>query len=380
MALSQIEFYKQHKISPVRQDIGDLDKHFERRAALYRHLGILPAFIRGKKVLEVGPGSGFNSLYTSSLQPSAYVLVEGNPTGVEDLHTLFSEYPALSKNIRIAPVLLDDYDEDDQFDFVFCEGVLSSEPTPTSTLKGLTKFVAPQGTLVITSEDSVSLFPLTLRRLFAQVILDPTETLDGQVAKLLPVFGPHLSRLLGMSRRHDDWIVDNLINPAILGELLSLPEAISVIEDEFDIYATSPHFLSDWRWYKVITAKGQSLNRLAINQYWQNIHNFLDHRAVFPPRAEDQNRQLHDLCSSVRGKISLFENSRDVRALPDIVNMLGQVVGLVQEFSVKLADALKEAQSLLADYPVDQRALADSSKFGGLFARAQQYLSFSRRN
>jgi len=51
MTESLLEFYRRHRISPVRQDIRDLGAHFGRRAALYRHLGILPAFFRGRSVV-----------------------------------------------------------------------------------------------------------------------------------------------------------------------------------------------------------------------------------------------------------------------------------------------------------------------------------------
>ena len=37
-----VDFYRQEEISPVAQDISDLDRHFQRRQALYRHLGISP--------------------------------------------------------------------------------------------------------------------------------------------------------------------------------------------------------------------------------------------------------------------------------------------------------------------------------------------------
>ena len=88
---SLVEFYTRHKISPVRQDITDLRVHFERRASLYRHLGILPMAIAGRTVLEIGPGSGHNSLYTASLRPSRYVLVEANRTGGDDIERFFDD-------------------------------------------------------------------------------------------------------------------------------------------------------------------------------------------------------------------------------------------------------------------------------------------------
>ena len=104
---SLVDFYRRYGISPVHQDISDLPRHFARRAALYRHLGILPAFVRGRSVIEVGPGSGFNSLYTASLGPSRYVLVEGNPRGVRDMTTLFGQFGSLCETIEIVPSLIE---------------------------------------------------------------------------------------------------------------------------------------------------------------------------------------------------------------------------------------------------------------------------------
>lgn len=49
MTASHLEFYTKFNISPVRQDISDLSRHFQRREALYRQLGILPRAIRGDR-------------------------------------------------------------------------------------------------------------------------------------------------------------------------------------------------------------------------------------------------------------------------------------------------------------------------------------------
>src|SRR5436190_14016228 len=121
--VSLVDFYKRHGISPVRQDISDLEAHFTRRAGLYRHLGLLPLFVRGKRVLEVGPGGGFNSLYTATLGPSEYVLLEGNPAGVADIERVFGDYPELRNGLEIVNALINDYRPPRLFDIVLCEGV-----------------------------------------------------------------------------------------------------------------------------------------------------------------------------------------------------------------------------------------------------------------
>lgn len=57
-----LEYYAEHEISPVRQDLSDINRHFAKREKLYRQLGLPCVIFEGKKILEVGPGSGYNTL------------------------------------------------------------------------------------------------------------------------------------------------------------------------------------------------------------------------------------------------------------------------------------------------------------------------------
>ena len=59
-----IEYYGEHNISPVHQDISDFEIHYGRRRKLYRQCGIPLQTFKNAKVLEVGPGSGYNTLAT----------------------------------------------------------------------------------------------------------------------------------------------------------------------------------------------------------------------------------------------------------------------------------------------------------------------------
>ncbi|SVE28106.1 uncharacterized protein METZ01_LOCUS480960, partial [marine metagenome] len=74
-----LDYYLEKNISPVEQDISDFGRHLDRREALYRSLGIYSNAIKGKRVLEVGPGSGQNSLHLAHSMPEELVLVEPNP-------------------------------------------------------------------------------------------------------------------------------------------------------------------------------------------------------------------------------------------------------------------------------------------------------------
>lgn len=376
---SLVEFYRQHGISPVRQDISNLEAHFTRRAGLYRHLGLLPGFLRGRTAIEIGPGSGFNSLFTATLEPSRYVLLEGNPRGVADIEKLFGQFDGLRSRIEIVSKLVQDYQTDERFDFVICEGMLAlaGVPDPVKLLRSVARLVAPGGVLVITAIDELSDFAETLRRLFAQLLIEPGEPLAQQAAKLTPVFSPHLSTLSGMSRRHDDWVIDNLLNPASIGPYLSIPDAITGIENDFELFGSSPRFMTDWRWYKTIVPGQTRYNEIALEQYWENAHSLLDYRAVFAPRSGEENRRLYALCGSTRDLIRHFESTRDRGIVTAIRSRLSEVSHAVSAFSPELSTAVNDVNLLLADVPPDGAAVARSAHFGPWFGRGQQYLSFS---
>jgi SAM-dependent methyltransferase len=378
---SLLEFYRRHRISPVRQDIHDLKAHFNRRAALYRHLGILPRFVSGRTALEIGPGSGFNSLYTASLEPSQYVLVEANPRGVDDIRDLFGRYPMLRDRIDVVSASAEEYTSRSTFDFVFCEGVLALAglPDPTRLLWNVASHTAHGGVLVITCIDAVSDFPEVLRRLAAQLLIKPDQPLSEQVEKLLPVFSPHLSTLAGMTRRHDDWIVDNLLSPASIGPLLAIPDAIVALRSEFDVFGASPQFLTDWRWYKSITEERGAFNELALSHYWANVHNLFDYRSVWPPRDIDDNQRLYATCAAVRQAVAEFERRRDPAIVTSVIDGLDTIMTSVRSFGGPTADAIVEFAETLSSGQATIGRLATARSFGGWFGRGQQYLSFSKR-
>jgi SAM-dependent methyltransferase len=379
MTASHLKFYTENKISPVRQDISDLAGHFQRREALYRHLGILPAFIRGRSVLEVGPGGGFNAIYTASLKPGRYVLVDGNPTGVEHMKEQFAKYPEWTGHLEIVLSRLEDYRPDKRFDFVFCEGLLSGVPNPEEVLTCLGNATAPGGVLVTTCVDHLSHFPETIRRMFGQLVISPDDDLATKAAKILPLMEPHLRSLGGMNRRHDDWVIDNLIHPGSIIPLINTPETIKVLEKEFDFYAGSPHFVQDWRWYKSLSGTGRSFNAPATEQYWANAHNLMDYRRQLPPRPAKANRALYALCTHARRQVELFEKGRDRKYVTAFRADLKKIAADAKSYSREIAEALGEAVDLLGAKQLDPKAVARARKFGPLFGRGQQYLSFSKR-
>ncbi|MFH1148471.1 MAG: class I SAM-dependent methyltransferase [Pseudomonadota bacterium] len=375
-----LDFYGENRISPVAQNISDLKMHYGRRDALYRHLGIVPSFVRDRTVLEFGPGSGYNSIYTNSLKPARYILVEANPTGLQHTSRLMAEYAGADSNYEIINSQIEDSSIDDVFDIVLCEGVIPGQSDPKGFLRHIAEFVSPGGILVITCMDSVSTLSEILRMLLGSIIVPPETTVEEKLAILRPYFRDHLSTLIGMSRPIDDWILDCVIQflGGISGELLSIHDAIDSIASEFDVYGSSPRFLTDWRWHKQICLD-PNYNRIAIDLYYKNVHNLLDYRYVFETREIEANLELINMCNSVKELHKSYAVERDAEILLEIKKNLIDLSKTIGTYAQETSKSVVDFISAIDDYLGSQTFPVNLGSFAPLFGRGQQYLSFVRR-
>ena len=98
-----VDFYKTNQMSPVNQDISNLQSHFEKRELLFRHLGVPPALLEEKKIIEFGPGNGQNAVFTNSLFPKTYVFVDGNPYSLNTTKELLQKNRGC-KNLKFVEI------------------------------------------------------------------------------------------------------------------------------------------------------------------------------------------------------------------------------------------------------------------------------------
>jgi hypothetical protein len=369
-------FYGRLGISPVRQDIRNLPKHFSRRSALYRQLGLAPALLKGKSLLEFGPGSGHNAVFTTSLNPKQYVLVDGNPSAVEQTKNLLRDYYPDRKH-DVQSCLMEDFSWDDKFDVVFCEGLIPTQRDPALFSRQVASFVDSQGLLVITCMDAVSLLSESIRQIVTRLIVSPGAPLDDQVRLLLDVFSSHLDTLRGMSRKTSDWVLDVLIHPWV-GPLFSIQEAIDALDDEFDFYGSSPDFVSDWRWYKDIWLEQAEYNRLARDSYKANLHSFLDYRYLHEPREAGENDKLQECCERFRVLAGSHPPVDKQLLLRKSMENLDALIQETSRFSPQTAACLEDAHRCL-DAFAKTGELGDFGSFTSFWGRGQQYLSFIRR-
>jgi len=365
-----VDFYSAHGIIPTRQDISNLRRHFERRQSLYRHLGLPPGAFHNASVLEFGPGSGHNAVATGRLGPLRYRLVDGNPPSLASTDKLLRQHcPRLKYELRQSSIL--EFKTDEKFDLVLCEAVIPTQKNPPAFFRHVASFVRPGGVFVFTCVDSISVLPEMLRRWLAWDLVRDIPDFDAKVARLVDFFRPDIAALPGMSRRPEDWVIDQILHPWV-GPLFSISEALAALGARGAILGSSPRFLTDWRWYKNIVGPQCYDNLFAKESYCQLGLNLLDFRVCLPPANPDVVRRTAEL--SQRIYKGVFRQERGHAKFPP-----SQLLGLLTPLEKLLRDhsptTSRSAGSFIAYVKSDManaRALTDFRKWWG---RGQQYVS-----
>ncbi len=369
-----VDYYRERDISPVRQDIADRARHFGRRASLYRFLGLPPFALAGATVLEFGPGSGDNALYTASLAPARYVLVDGNPRGVADTRARLAASALPPECWSVVERYVEEFASDERFDVVLAEGLIPFQHDPHAFAARIATFVRPGGVLVLTCADAASAIGEIGRRLLANRIAPPALPYAERVHRLVPVFAPHLATLAGMSRSVEDWIDDNIAHP-LAGRLFSIADAIDALDASgFTIYGSSPHFLTDWRWYKTVYGDAARFNERAREQYHRNVLNLLDYRVTIEPHDAALGVEVLDACGALYAVMQAVD-AGDAGVVPHAIERVRRISSLVAARSPQTATSLDALAAALA---WDDPAAADAGAFRSHFGRGQQYVSFIR--
>lgn len=371
-----VDFYRKLGISPVAQDISDLPRHFSRRESLYRLLGIPAALVAGRSVIEFGPGSGHNALFTASLRPARYVLVDGNPVGVEETRANLGRHGLDSGGVEIVESLFEDFDLPGRFDIVLAEGFLAPHSkAPARLLRHLSRFVAPAGILVITTVTPASLLSEMVRRLMRSRLIAPGAPVAEQLALMRPILEPHLATLSGMSRSVEDWLLDNIIQPVNPDGLLTIPQAIEALSADFDAYGSSPSFTTDLRWYKTVHGAQRGFNERMVECYFGRLATLVDCRFSPPEHEEEIGRILERLCWDVWELMNATEaRGQRLEAPERVADLLMPIANALRSRLPETAAALDEVSEIFTG----QRSEADLRLFPAFWGRGQQYLSLIR--
>ena len=299
-------------------------------------------------------------------------MVEGNPRGAEETRERLSEF--IESKITVHQCHFEKFRFDRHYDLVWAEGCLPHQSDPLLVLNWISEFVKERGILCLTTANGVSYLSETLRRLFRDRYFMTSEDAVDQAKSLVSFYKPHFNKLKGMSRPIEDWILDSIVQPLEDRKLLSIPEVIKNLSQAFDVYGSSPRFITDWRWYKEIIGEDCGFNTRALNDYYQNNLNLLDYRFKFPTHSEKFGRRLENLGSRSWELMCSIENG-NYDSWKKLFNLLDELIEHVESIAPDTVLAINEAK----DFLMGENPEWNLEYFPQWWGRGQQYISFLRR-
>ena len=375
----ELEYYIREGISPVHYDLSDLNKHFQIRASLYRLLGLIPSFFKGKDIIEVAPGSGHNSIYTATLLPRIYDLIEPNPLGCKDISKIFDNLSIEHTKPNLFPQSIEDFKSDKLYDIVICEGWLGGFlDYEKSMLVKLSSFVKSGGIMLITFFPPIGGMATFLRRLLGYRLISKKDQMNQRTSILKKAFSSHLDKLSSMARSHEHWILDSILNPHICVGLNTPRLCTEILDDKFVIYQSVPRFAADWRWYKSLHGKQRKLTKSFLAEYDTISHCMIDYRMDGVKRSIEKNKELEKICFDFATITKNNENLGHGAYMKNVKPLLSKIISNIEPDLPQAAKkALHEVNTLLKKKVVEIDDVAKMSDFSSFFGREQCYLSIT---
>jgi 2-polyprenyl-3-methyl-5-hydroxy-6-metoxy-1,4-benzoquinol methylase len=382
--MSLLNYYLERGISPVHYLASNLGEHLERRQSLYDMLGLPGLVFRDKNVLEIAAGSGQNSLYVAAQRPSKYVIVEPNPVALKQIEETYRDFALPHTRPEVIPVTLESYAPDETFDVVICEGWLGSSTHERALVGTVADRVAPGGMMVLTALSICGWLSNLIRYCLVQKLLaGRTADYDAQVGIVLEALSPHLRTISGMTRRHEDWVKDNMVNPTYLDQGLTLEMVLEEAAPRgFTVFGASPDFITEWRWFKQLHGENIRTNENVLACYERWSHNFLDYRRTFGERDATLNRQLNGLSNDLLNALSESKSKAPDELGQDyfggIAELLDGVAGNLDGVAGDLGAAVREAIQVLKASATTPATLAAMKNYASWFGRETLYYSLQR--
>lgn len=374
------DFYNHQNVLPVTQNLENIDEFVFRRNYLYTTLGIPLGTLNNKKIIEFGPGGGFNAVATAHFEPNLYTFVDASKKSLEQLRFHNQNNFFKANNIRIEECDIFDFTDKERYDLVIVEGVIPGQHKPRKLLRHVSSFTQNGGLLILTSTTAVSLLSEICRRVLRVRLLDGVSDFAAKARITSEFFASHLEFLATSTRPPLDWAIDVILHDWHNDSyIFSLKDSIETINEEFQFYNSSPKFLTDDRWYKKVIPGSVDSNTLALLQYHRLCSTLIDHRYsinemiidVFPEEIEFLSIRACEIHNEI-----INQNN---------FNLLFDFLSVLQEIEVKLPDSFKLTKASIKDYRSDFKRFLDDpfgeyfQKFKKWWGRGQQYASFLRK-
>lgn len=375
-----LSYYIANQISPVHQNLKNLQNHLDRRSFLYDSLGITKLLIKNSRIFEFGPGSGHNSLYVSKLNSKNYFLFEPNPTGYKEIKNLYKKY----KNIKSPKVFnntLQDYSKKIHgcADIVICESWIGSLDSELKLINKFINMLNSNGILVLTFQPAIGMLPNMLRRIIGYSITEGSDNFSIKTLKLTNFFKKELKSISRMTRPYEDWVQDTLLSPSALTSVISLDSILKSLNNKFNILNTYPKYFKIYDWYKNFIGKKRNIDPIYLNELFKNYYNFLDMNHTYQAdenilKSKKVDKLIYNLFYLM---FNLEKKNTHLKEINRIKNILTKIS--YETKNLKTKKIIKDCLVILNSDNKYKKYYSENNSLLGLFGRELCYVSLQKK-
>jgi len=343
-----------HKINQVPTiDISDNKKKLllMQRFAFYFSLKISESDFNNKTVLELCPGSGYNSYYLlSKCKIKSIELVDYSDDSIRKLNKNLSKY----KNVTIMKKKIQSYNTTKRYDFVIMENALDGFDRDEMIFKKLCRFTKKGGSIIFNFGDLFGIFSTKLRFFYSKLILDQRniDNFDKKLKFLSRLFSKHILYLSKNTRTAEKWVLDNILNDEWIKRenYFDYNKLKKIIKSNFLIKSNSPIFEKKFIWYKNKNLNSHNLD--IFEEYNSNKLNLLDFETNFKSKLNIKKLEWH--IKKLYKLLSKIETEKRIktRHLNGIDQELGKINKILNKnkFNNKISLALNEIADAIIKY------------------------------
>lgn len=373
-----LEYYEKYNISPEHHAIDDINIHFEKRSKLYRQCGISQMAFRNAEMLEVGPGSGYNTLAFFSWGCKHIDLVEANPQGIKDMRMLFKEQKITENKYDMFQSKIEDFKTDRKYDIIIAEGIIPYVENKYEILNILVSMMNKNGIIVITCAEKTAYFIEIIKKLIGIALSKDISEYTERVKYLTDIFKPQLAKLRGTSKLPEEWVKDIILNPVISSGLeLTFAQAIQYAKNDFEILGTSPSMFTDYSWNKDIwyDYKKDYLEQYRTKRLSLLMANMPE--IILPAEQADF---LVKCFEGIYDAEMEYEKTLKTEKIQHIINIMTSMESiLTQSFNKEFLDVFFEIKEALISLSGGYFNIKNYPHFFAAFGRTQQYISFIKK-
>tara|TARA_B100000963_G_scaffold361760_1_gene399331 strand:- start:14250 stop:15413 length:1164 start_codon:yes stop_codon:yes gene_type:complete len=377
-----IDFYNKYDIIPTSNK-SNLNRQIFSRNFLYTNLGVPLKFFKDKRIIEFGPGGGWNAISTSFYKPREYCFVDASKKSIKEIKKKIKnkKIKALKTSIINKDIL--NLKTSKKFEIAIAEGIVPNQKYPKKMLKIISSHLEKNGILIISLQTGISLLSEFCRRILIIKTFNDYNSFNDQLRNAVDIYKLHLKTLKFSTRPINDWVLDVVFNEQTEKNkvIFGSDDAIRFLNKNMDIYNSFPKFFYDGRWYKSVITSNNSNNKLFLDQYYKFSINFIDYREKFERQSLSKNKaqEIEKICSKVCILQNKMIKQRSYKEIDEFIKLLITI-------SSKLPNNFKNTKECIHEFTVDIKKYIKGTKPKNLFrkfrywwGRGAQYTSYIKK-